>query len=619
MAATRTVDYWGADPLAAYRLARWSVYSAEGRYLLACGDGLVALALEWPEGVKALERLEAAHGTLPKTWRWRDGGAPVMLFRHRGTLGSAPNLHGTTPGVHLRGVGASVTLPPSPGPTGDALGWQSALRSLSLEEIPDLPGWLERIARDPAEGRRAWDRVLKPAPNGFARTDLGNAERLVARHGRDLKYCHTWKSWLCWDGVRWRRDDTGEVMRRAKDTTRAIVDEAQACTHEETRKALLAHALSSEKASRLASMVSLASTEAGVPVQTDALDADLWSLNCANGLVDLRTGVLAPHRREDLCTKLCPVAYDPEATAPVFEAFLERVQPDPEMRAFLARLVGYFTTGVIRDHVFPIHYGVGGNGKGTFTELVLAVLGEYGRQVPTELLLAKDRDGHPTDRMTLFGTRFAAASETEEGRKLANALVKLLTGGDTVSARGMHENFTEWKPTHHLWLQTNHRPVVEDTSEGIWRRVLLVGWDVQIPPEEQDTSLPERLAAEHSGVLAWIVRGARDWCEGGLRPPERVRAATRAYRAESDWMQEFLDACCSTQPEREGGPAPKAFAKALYAAYKAFAEESGLEVRTQTAFGRGLSAKGFRKEKSGTVSWEGVRLVPRASRSWEDD
>lgn len=596
---------FGADPAAAYRTAGWPVaVPVLGRYELACGDGLVALVADGAAGARALDALEGAYGKLPPTWRTTHEGGAVRVYRHRGTLRSAPNLHGTTPGLHLRGLGAAVRVPPD----AEAPRWLDRLPALALDGIPELPAWLDRMARDPAEGRKAWDAALAPKPPTFARTDYGNAERLVARHGADLRYCHAWGSWLVWDGTRWVKDDSGEVVRRAKDTVRSIVDEAQRCTHEETRRALLGHAVASEKSSRLTAMIDLARSEPGVPVAPADLDADGWLLNCANGVLDLRTATLRPPRREDLCTRRAPVAYSDAATCPAFDAFLAAVQPDARMRAFVQRLVGYFATGIIREHVFPIHYGTGGNGKGTFTELVLAVLGDYARQVPTELLLAKDRPDHPTDRTTLLGTRFAAASETDDGRKLASALVKGLTGGDTVSGRVMHGDFFEWKPTHHLWLQTNHRPVIEDTTDGIWRRVLMIGWSVSIPKAQQDTKLPEKLAAEHPGVLRWIAQGCLAWQREGLDPPPEVLAATTDYRASSDWLGEFLAACCATTPERPGGPVWAA-AKEVFTAYRAWAEDAGYDAKTQTALGKALSAKGFRRVKSGTYRWEGVRLA----------
>jgi len=235
----------------------------------------------------------------------------------------------------------------------------------------------------------------------FHLTDYGNAERLVAAHGQDLRYCGA-LGWLAWDGTRWARDETREAIRRAKRTIRALYAEA-AKLADDRRKALVEHALRSEKHARLQAMVASAESEPGIAARFADFDAAPWLLNVRNGTLDLRTGQLRAHRREDLLTKLAPVAYDPDATCPRWDAFLARVQPDPEVRAFLDRLAGYALTGVIREHVLPIHYGSGRNGKGTWTDTLLAVLGDYAKQIPTELLMVRQGEAHPTERATLLG------------------------------------------------------------------------------------------------------------------------------------------------------------------------------------------------------------------------
>lgn len=600
------------DAVAAYQAAGWPVTRGEdGSVQLQLGTGFVALVSE-PSGYDALEALAAAHGppgllTAPPkvTGSW----GVARLFRYPKAAPSAAHMHGAAQGVHLWGAGRSLPLPPSTVDGIDAR-WKPA--PADLRTLPLLPSWLVDMARDPTQGHAAVARAAAAAPaTGVALSDLGNAERIARLHGRDLRWLAAQDTWLVWDGWRWVRDQTGEAVRRACDTVRQIGAEAAATDHHDQRRALLAHALRSESAGKIAAALTLLRAQPGIAVTPEQLDADPWLLGCPNGTVDLRTGDLRAPSRADLITKACGVAYDPDATAPTWEAFLEQVQPDPEVRGFLQRLAGYAATGVIREHVLPIHWGSGGNGKGVCAETLLAALGDYARQVPTDLLLSRHGDPHPTERATLWGCRLAAASELPQGRGLAEALVKQLTGGDTISARFIGKDFFEFKPSHTLWVSTNNRPVVRESGNGIWRRVLLIPWTVT--PITPDTTLPHRVREELAGVLAWIVRGCIEWQARGLAAPESVRAATAEYRAESDVLGLFLADRTTSEPEYPGGTV-RVLAGALYKAYVAWCADSGLRHDTQTAFGRELGQRGFDSVKgSGGTAWRvGLRLRTEA-------
>jgi putative DNA primase/helicase len=435
----------------------------------------------------------------------------------------------------------------------------------------------------------------------FHLTDLGNAERLVAQHGRDLRYVHLWRRWLVWDGTRWAVDDAGEVERRAIETVRSIYAEAERAEDGEERKRIARHATASESRTRIEGMIALARSLPGVPVEPERLDADLWLLNCLNGRVDLRTGELREHRREDLITKLAPVEYDPDATAPTFERFLERILPSEALRRFVRRAVGYAATGVISEEMLVILHGTGANGKSTLVNAVMDTLGDYAMQVAPDLLLAK-RASHPTELADLFGARLAAAVEVDQDRRLAESLVKQLTGRDRIKARRMREDFWEFDPTHTIFLATNHRPEVRGTDHAIWRRLKLVPFDVTIPEAEQDKRLAAKLRAERPGIIASIVRGCLEYQRGGLGEPEEVKVATEGYRVEMDVLAAFIEDRCVVHPRASAGATP------LYNAYKDWCDESGETKLTQTKFGRRLKERGFRSEKSQRVTWYGIGL-----------
>src|SRR5215211_788677 len=295
--------------------------------------------------------------------------------------------------------------------------------------------------------------------------------------------------------------------------------------------------------------------------------------------------------------------------APTWETFLERVLPGDELRTFVQRAAGYSATGDTSEQVMLINHGAGNNGKSTFQEALAAALGDYSMRAPTEMLMAKRAGGVPNDVARLKGARFVAASETEEGRRLAESLVKDLTGQDTITARFMRAEFFEFKPTHKLWLSTNHKPEIRGTDTAIWRRLRLIPWTVTIPPSEQDKRLPTKLADELPGILAWIVQGCLEWRREGLEAPEEVRKATGRYRAEMDVLAAFIDEECIVS-EHAG-----ATAKALYSAYREWCEENGERPESQRRFGGRLKERGFESgrmttgARKGAVEWYGIGLA----------
>jgi putative DNA primase/helicase len=487
----------------------------------------------------------------------------------------------------------------------EALGWRKytgrADADIRYHEIVDE---LERNGRNGRVDIDGNGRGTTQPAGGYNLTDLGNARRLVHRHGRNLRYCWLWRKWLVWDGKRWVKDDTGEVYRLAKETVSSIYQEAAAAPNDEARKELGKHATRSEAGARIKEMVDLARSD--VPVMPDELDASPDLLNTESGTIDLRTGELREHRREDLTTKIAPTTYRPDAAAPTWEAFLERVLPGEDLRAFVQRAVGYSATGDTSEQCMFINHGGGANGKSTFQEAIAAALGDYAMRAPTEMLLAKRSDGVPNDVARLKGARFVSASETEEGRRLAESRIKDLTGQDTITARFMKAEWFDFAPTHKLWLSTNHKPEIRGTDAAIWRRIRLVPWAVTIPPAEQDKKLPIALRHELAGILAWVVRGCLQWRREGLQAPDEVRKATGEYRAEMDVLAGFLVECC----ELDTGHWE--YAKDLYECYKRWCDENGERPEPQRKFGGRLGERGFQRDRGGSRGagiWRGVRLT----------
>ena len=457
----------------------------------------------------------------------------------------------------------------------------------------------EVLAALRAEGRKAKERAV--TARQYETSDLGNARRLVDEHGEDLRYVPEWGKWLAWNENRWMVDVTGEAHRRAKDVAERILDEARAAADDK----LFRHGLKAQSAAGLNAMLAVASTEPGIPVLVDELDADPWLLTVANGTIELRTGTLRPARREDLITKASPVPFDPGAKCPTWHRFLEEVLPDPEVRGFLQRCVGYALTGDVREQILLIWYGLGANGKSTLKETLLATLGDHAAPAAPRLLLAQQHEEHPTAIADLRGRRLVVSHEVEDGLRLDEALVKELTGGDRLKARYMRQDFFSFAPSHKLLLACNHKPRVRGADNGIWRRLRLVKFDVTIPPERQDRDLPARLRAELPGILSWAVAGCIEWQERGLQTPPAVLEATAEYRQESDLLAQFVAERCLT------GEGLQVRSTVLYAAYQGWCRENGLDhPLSQKALSRQLDERGFDRteNRAGQAIWLGLAV-----------
>jgi len=435
-------------------------------------------------------------------------------------------------------------------------------------------------------------------------TDLGNAERLTDHHGADLRFDWTRKRWTYWDGRRWAEDATGEAERRAKEAVRSIRDEAKQSNDPDRCEKLAKWAPRSESASRIRSMLELARPL--LPIESAAFDLKPLALNVLNKTIDLTTGKLEAHDPLAFHSKLAPVEFDPTATCPLFEGFLDRIfAGDSELISFVQRAVGYSLTGITSEHVVFLCWGKGANGKTTLVETLRSLLGDYGQQMPAETLLAKRHGGGITnDIARLRGVRLAAAQETGIGRRLDEALLKRLTGGDTVVARYLYGEYFEFVPTAKLWIATNHKPVITGTEEAIWRRIPLIPFTVTIPERERDRELVATLRDELPGILNWAIQGCVEWRRGSLKPPDVVLSATAEYREEMDILGTFLDECCVEDTAGEVSVGD------LYEAYNEWCKESGEFKLPKNTFGTRLTERGIQRRKTGAKGrlWKGIRL-----------
>ena len=488
----------------------------------------------------------------------------------------------------------------------------------------------EREHQDEPDDDREHDGSLPPATNGhasgprvaptvdllrFPLTDLGNAERLVAVHGAGLRYVPLWNRWLAWTGSRWAPDPQSvRVYRAAKGMVRELVRVAAAVKDDERRKALLSFALACEGKKLLGAMVSLAQNEPAVHADHTDFDRDPMLLNVANGTIDLRTGDLRPHRREDMITKISPVEYDPQAKCPRFDRFLlEVMNEDAELVAFVLAFLGYCLTGDVREHVVSFWHGKGGNGKGVLGAAILHVMGDYAIKAAPDLLFRSDMtDRHPTELADLHGKRLVICNETTRGRAWDEGTLKDCTG-----ARRMREDFWEFDPTHKLVVWGNHKPVIRNVDDAMRRRLRLVPFAVSFVGRE-DKGLVPALQREAPGILRRLVEGSIRWQEKGLPDAAAVRASTDGYLQDEDTLGQFFAEECIFAPDA------KVTRKALRDAYVAWSAERdekpvGAKVFAQRLRDRGALDRRIRTEAGSRAGWVGVRLVTDAERPAPDE
>ena len=427
----------------------------------------------------------------------------------------------------------------------------------------------------------------------------GNADRFLHLYGPNVHWCEDRGQWLVWNERVWERDATRLVSQMAELTVRSLLKEAANAADENTTK----WAVKCNKSARARTeMLEVAKHRRAVRIEQ--FDRNPWLLGVENGVVDLRTALLLPHRREDMLSILCPTAYDPEAPCPRWEQFLlEIMDGDAEMIACLQRMAGYFLTGDISVQILPIFYGPGANGKNVFLDTLMGIMGPHAAEAPDGLVTTRNTDEHPTEIADLYGKRLVVASETEEGRKMRIGLVKKITGNRYLKARFMRQDYFQFERTHKTVLVTNNKPVVTETSNAIWRRLRLIPFTVTIPEEQQDKRLTERLVAEWPGILAWAVRGCMDWqtrqCDLAL--PATVQKATEEYRNDSDHVADFIAERCAVWSDDQGTRTPK---ERVYLAYCDWCRSIGEDVLSRPIFNKRMRGHGL-VDKAAKVAGEG--------------
>ena len=462
----------------------------------------------------------------------------------------------------------------------------------------------------PSKKKKKSSKALPTSKDIISDDDL--ADVFAACHEDDLRYEAKRKSWFVWDGWRWKIDETNKATSLARELCREA-----AFLSKETAE------FSLKSVRTIKAVENLTKSDQALAATIDQWDADLWALNTPGGIVDLKTGQLMSPDPKAYCTKQTAVA--PGGDCPLWLKFLEEICcDDQDLMAFLQRVAGYCLTGSTREHALFFIYGGGANGKSVFLNTLAKLLADYAKTAPMEALMDGASERHPTELAMLKGARMATAIENDEGKSWSEARIKTLTGGDIITARFMRQDFFEFTPQFKLIVAGNHKPRLVNVDDAIKRRLHLVPFLAEIPPEDRDVDLPEKLKAEMPGILRWAIKGCLQWQAQGLMPPDVVLEATEEYFGEEDDLATWISEKCIT------GPREKAPSKDLYDSYKKWAEETGGRELTQKAFSQNLLKKKFEPCRSNRsrgfkgialdahkAHRDNIRATQKASTQWE--
>lgn len=442
-------------------------------------------------------------------------------------------------------------------------------------------------------------------------SDAGNARWFIRCQDGGVRFVRERGAWFVNLGTHWAESVDGAIERRAKKAAAAIfaaLDQEEMTR--DMREARVRHGLKSEQAPRLAAMLELARSEPGITISATELDTDPMLLATRGGAVDLRAGEFRLPRGDEYVTRQAGCEFRPHQRCPIWIAFLGRVMDgDVAMIEFLQRAVGYSLTGDTREQCLFICHGPGANGKTVFLNTVRALAGTYGANASIETFADRREVAASNDIARLAGTRFVCATEFDEGRRLAEGLVKSLTGGEALTARFLFREYFEFAPTFKVWLGVNHKPAIRGDDNGIWRRIRLIPFGVTIPPDEQDKTLGEQLLRELPGILNWAIVGCLAWQRDGLQPPAAVLTATESYRAESDALRDWL-----TERVIES-PAASVQAKHFYDDYRHFTEDRGSSPLSMKRWAQRMADRGYHKDGGRLVHYRGIGLVDLEGRN----
>lgn len=457
----------------------------------------------------------------------------------------------------------------------------------------DVYGFLQMGDRVPVTQQIVEDSYIDLGDDVDWNTEEGLAAAFTRHYGEDWRYCALWGKWFVWNNVRWNVDQSLYIHHLSRNICRTAAYKADT-------PRLRARLGSS---STIAAVERIIRSDPRHAATTTDWDTNVWLLNTPGGVINLRTGALRMHNRQDKITKVTTAT--PRGQCPNWQAFLREVMGgDTELEAYLQRVVGYCLTGVTSAHALFFLYGTGANGKSVFVNTIATILGDYAANTPMDTLMETRSDRHPTDLAGLQGARFVCAAETEQGRRWNESKVKAITGSDKITARFMRQDFFDYTPHFKLVIAGNHKPSIRNVDEALKRRLHMIPFTVTIPPEQRDGKLTEKLLAERDGILSWAIQGCLEWQRIGLAQPQRVLHATDEYFETEDTVGRWLEERCVRSRNA------KSLTSELFNDWKLWAEANGEFIGSMRRFSDALLTRQLEKWRNsvGLRGFSGIGL-----------
>jgi putative DNA primase/helicase len=435
-------------------------------------------------------------------------------------------------------------------------------------------------------------------------TDTTNAEKLRREYGHEIRYNSAWKKWLVFNGCRWIVDDGALIHEKGLQMIRGIYNELKNTNDYRDRIEIEKYAILCESVRRREAIIKAASWIKELNIDANGVDANPWLLCVKNGTLDLQKGTFNAHEKNNFITKMADVDYDPKADCPEWKKFLREIMNyNNELIQYIQTVCGWAITGDVSEQTMFILFGSGANGKSTFLNTLMYLLGDYAIATPTETFMSRKGEAIGNDLARLKGTRLLTTTETEQGKKIAEPLIKQITGNDRITARFLYGEYFNFQPTFKVFMATNHKPSIRGADHGIWRRIKLIPFTTRIPEEKQDKRLEEKLRLEASGILNWLLEGVSRWKKEGLKAPPVVLSATDEYRSEMDVIGNFVKDCCI----QKSGITIKV--RELYKAYQQWCTDNNEHTVSERFLSLRLQEIGFERARNAEARfWKNIGL-----------
>ena len=436
-------------------------------------------------------------------------------------------------------------------------------------------------------------------------TDITNRDYFLKAYGDVIRYCITWNKFLYWNNTNWQVDNRGRVEEKVVDFIHQMYRGLRVINDRTLEAAFEKHLIKSESFRRLQAIIGLLKMCKDIKAEDWELDSDIYLFNIEGLTLNLKTGKAREPNIKDLITKKSRFIYDKNADCPIWKMFINQIfNQDKDLIHFIQKAMGYSLSGDVGEQCLFILWGTGANGKSTFLNVLHYLFGDYACSTMIETFMKKNSE-QSNDLARLKGARLVTTSEIEQGKPLSESLIKQITGGDEITARFLYGEYFSFKPTFKIFMATNHKPKVRGADNGIWRRIKMIPFTVTIPAEQRDKSLTEKLIAENSGILNWLIQGYAMWRKEGLQEPDAIRDANEEYRMDMDIVGTFVNDCFNFDASLK----IRLHTKQLYDTYLKWCNRNNERIMSQKWLGLRMQEKGFKRIiGNGQRMWLGLYI-----------